>query len=139
MLSDWFSVPTIIVIYFGFASLQGVLIRWLRSNNSRDARIVGLAYSGLIFLPSSLFLPILPLPRTAIWIAALILIFVFSNRPNQLPEWLWSLRFGLRYCSAAMGLILVWSVLFQFSFWGLSFSAIAALAGLLTWQRSRAL
>ena len=142
MLSYWLSLPAIVMVYLGFASLQGALIHWLRREISKDSLIAATAFSALIFLPYSLSLPLPPLTRTAAWAAAFLLIAIFTTRPAALPAWFWSQRFSLQYAAVAMSLILVWNfslINSQISVWGLISGVVAALAGGLAWRRSRAL
>ena len=142
MLSYWLSLPAIVMVYLGFASLQGALVHWLRSEVSKDSVIAAIAFSTFVFLPYSLSLPLPPLTRNAAWVAALFLIVLFAARPAALPKWFWSQRFSLRYAAVVMSLILVWSfslINSQISVWGLVSGVVAALAGSLAWRRSRAL
>ena len=137
MLSYWLSLPAIVMVYLGFASLQGALIHWLRREVSKDSLFVAIAFSTLVFLPYSLSLPLPPLTRAAAWVSALLLIVLFAARPATLPKWFWSPRFSLRYVAVAMSLILVWILINQISVWGLISGVVAALAGSLAWRRSR--
>ena len=137
MLSYWLSLPAIVMVYLGYASLEGALIHWLRREVSKDSILLGISFSALVFFPSTLSLPIPAPTRPAAWIGALLLVIVFAVRPAAVPDWVWSPRFGLRYVAVAMALILLWSLVIHTSIWTGILGIVAGLAGILAWGKSR--
>lgn len=127
------------MVYLGYASLVGSLIHWLRREVSKDSILAGISFSALVFFPATLSLPLPQFALAAIWASALILVVVFAVRPAAIPNWIWGLRFGLRYMAVAMSLILLWSLAIQASIWGLVLALVAGLAGVLAWGKSRRL
>lgn len=133
----WLTFPAIVLIYLGFASVQGALIHWLRVEFSKDSLVTGIGYSLLIFLPVSVSLPMNIWLRVAVWISALGLVTIFALRPAQLPAWIWSMRFALRYSALMMLLIIVWSFSVRLSAPVSLTAIVAASAGIVAWGKSR--
>ncbi|MEK6256821.1 MAG: hypothetical protein N2C13_05835 [Chloroflexota bacterium] len=133
----WLTLPAIVFIYLGFASLQGSLIHWLSAELSKDSVVSGIGYTLLIFLPVSISLPLPLWLRIVVWISAIALIFLFATRPIQFPAWVWSMRFALRYSALMMLLIFAWSVSGHLSAQVTLAAIVAGAAGILAWGKSR--
>lgn len=128
----WITLPTLLSVHLGFASLLGAQLNRLRQENT-FADLSALAAGCLIFVAATLALPYPPAIQVLFWLLGLaaFAVFAFALRegPRQ-PNLPWI------YAGGVMLLILVWSLGQGWPVPMLSLGIAAALAAGLAWRRA---
>lgn len=124
----------VLLVYFGLAGVWGMLLG--RSFSSRLYLLFSLIFGGMLFLPSSIWLPWSGGAKITAWALALGIAILYAAKPEPLPGWVWSHRFGLFYFGGMMFLTVIWALFMQqtMQWYGLGLSAL--LIGILIIMRT---
>ncbi|MDH5507679.1 MAG: hypothetical protein OEZ02_10710 [Anaerolineae bacterium] len=137
MSAVWFSILALLAINLGFAGFFGALLQLARHRPSKSRLMVSLAFGTLFFLPVSLAMYFVPYLPAFAWVGSAALVVLYTWQPEWMPAWLHTPVFGLYYAGVTMGLILLWSTVNFLSPTKMLLGILAALAGILAWQRGR--
>lgn len=128
MLNNWIGIFALLAVHLGFAALLGAFARQARTYADKALTALGV----LLYLGSSLWLPLSWLTKAVTWLASVVLFTYFVKRPllaSWPTRWVWS------YAGIAMLLILIWSAAQSQLSPAIALSAAAAWAGILAWRR----
>ena len=133
MTASWLAIPTLFALQLGFAGVLGAQLYRLRSKPNNHLVAAVLLMAGLAVL-TPLSMPT-PLPFVG-WAAASAVMLLFTFRPIERLEPLWSLPFTWRYGSLVMLLVASWGILRGSSWFWFVISGLALLASILAWGKS---
>jgi len=133
MMDAWIAALTLFIITLGFAGILGGLIFRLRTEPKVFLAFLSLMIGSLVFFPP-LSLPVML--QWLVWLAALIIAGTFAMRPANLPAFLLSRRFVLRYACLALLTTAMWYQSVGPSLLMSSLTITALLTALVSWRES---
>jgi hypothetical protein len=138
LINQFLLLFALAAIYLGFAGFLGSLLYHFRKRFNWGLQVMMLSLTALIFAGIA-WLPGWSgqLMRIQLGIVFFV-VLVFSMRPVRRPMWIWSTSSAFRYLSLTLVLVVLWSLSGVLTPPKLIIAPLAALAALLSWQRSHA-